>query len=88
MYLNLLKLTKLTANNNYLDYADKLGLAFKNFIDRAPTGFLSFYADSNFHFDESYEIIIVGEKKSEKTKEILKVINSQFLPNKVVMVIN
>jgi uncharacterized protein YyaL (SSP411 family) len=88
MYSKLLKLNKLTANINYLDYAEKLGLAFKNFIDRAPTGFAQFLCGLQFYLNESIEIIIVGEKESEKTKEILKVINSHFIPNKVVMLID
>jgi uncharacterized protein YyaL (SSP411 family) len=88
MYSNLLKLNKLTANMNYLDYAEELGLAFKNFIDRAPTGFAQFLCGLQFYLNDSIEIIIVGEKESEKTKEILKVINSHFIPNKVVMLID
>ena len=85
MYSNLLKLNKLTANNSYLDYADKLGLGFKNFIDRAPTGFAQFLCGLQFALEESSEIIIVGEKESEKTQEILKFINLHFISNKVVM---
>jgi len=87
MYTNLLKLNKLTANNVYLDYAENLGLAFKNFIDQAPTGFAQFLCGLQFSLGESSEIIVVGEKESEKTKEILDFLNSHFIPNKVVMLI-
>ncbi len=84
----LVKLNKLTAINSYLDYADKLGLGFKNFVDRAPTGFAQFLSGLQFSLGESSEIIIVGEKESEKTKEILSFLNSNFIPNKVVMLID
>ncbi len=49
--------------------------------------FHSFLSGLQFSLDESYEIIIVGEKNSENTKEMLETINSKFIPNKVVMLI-
>ena len=88
MYSNLIKLNKLTANQKYIDYAENLSLAFKIFVDRTPTGFSQFLSGLQFSFDQSYEIIIVGEKNSPKTIEMLDTINSQFIPNKVVMLIN
>ena len=88
MYSNLINLNKLTANKKYLDYADNLGLAFKVFVDRTPTGFSQFLSGLQFSFDQSFEIIIVGDKNSEKTKEIVGTINSKFIPNKVVMLID
>ena len=88
MYSNLIKLNKLTANQKYIDYAENLGLAFKIFVDRTPTGFSQFLSGLQFSFNESCEIIIVGDKNSEKTKDILSAINSKFIPNKVVMVID
>ena len=42
MYSNLIILNKLTANQKYIDYAENLGLAFKVFVDRTPTGFSQF----------------------------------------------
>jgi uncharacterized protein YyaL (SSP411 family) len=87
MFSNLIKLNKLTANQKYIDYAENLSLAFKIFVDRTPTGFSQFLSGLQFSLDQSYEIIIVGEKNSPKTEEMLDAINSQFLPNKVVMLI-
>ena len=88
MYSNLIKLNKLTANQKYLDYIENLGLAFKVFVDKTPTGFSQFLSGLQFSFDESFEIILVGEKESVRTIQMLKAINSIFIPNKVVMLIS
>jgi hypothetical protein len=63
-------------------------LAFKNYVEKTPTGFSQFLCGFNFSINDSYEVIIVGKKESIKTKELLEVINSQFIPNKVVMLID
>lgn len=88
MYSNLINLNKLTSNKKYIDYVDNLGLAFKVFVDRTPTGFSQFLSGLQSSINKSFEIIIVGNKNSQKTKEILDVINSKFIPNKVVMLID
>jgi len=88
MYSNLLKLNKLTANPVYIEFADKISLGFKNLVEQAPTGFSQFLTGLQFSFGPSYEIIIVGEKDSYETKEILDAINSSFIPNKVVMLLD
>ena len=87
MYSNLIKLNKLTADQKYVEYAENLSLAFKIFVDRTPTGFSQFLSGLQFSLDESYEIIIVGKYTAPKTVEMLNAINSQFIPNKVVMLI-
>lgn len=88
MYSNLLKLNKLTAESKYLEYSDNLSLAFKSFVDNTPTGFSQFLTGLQFSFGSSYEIIILGDKESDKTKEMIAAINEIFIPNKVVMVID
>ena len=88
MYLNLLKLNKLTANPKYLEYSDNLSLAFKNFVEKTPTGFSQFLTGLQFSLGPSYEIIIVGERNSGKTKEIIEAINKKFIPNKVILQID
>jgi uncharacterized protein len=88
MYSNLLKVNKLTANSTYLEYAEKLNSAFKNLVERSPTGFSQFLIGMQFSLNRSYEIIVAGDKDSKETKEILDTINSNFIPNKVVMLID
>ncbi len=88
MYSNLIKLAKLTAETKYDNYADKLNKAFKTIVEQAPGGFSQFLSGLNLSTASSYEIIVVGELNNESTEEILETINSEFIPNKVVMVID
>ena len=81
-------LNKLTSNSNYLEYADQISLTYKNFVANSPMGFSQFLSGLQFSLGSSYEIIIVGEKESPETKEIIQAINKHFIPNKVVLLLN
>ena len=88
MYSNLLHLSKLTASPIYEDYANKLNSAFKKNIEQSPTASSQFLSGLTFDFSTSYEIIIVGDIDDVKTKEMIKAINSKYIPNKVVLLID
>jgi len=88
MYLNLIKLNKITADPKFLKFADYLALAFKNFIDRAPTGFAQFLTGLQFSLYSTFEIIIAGEYDSENTQKMIDAINKEFITNKVVLFID
>ncbi|MCB9209270.1 MAG: thioredoxin domain-containing protein [Ignavibacteriales bacterium] len=88
MYSNLIKLNKITTKIKYLEYAENLSLAFKQIVERTPIGFSQFLSGYNFAQNISSEIIIVGEKENKNTKEIINLINSDFLPYKVVILID
>jgi uncharacterized protein YyaL (SSP411 family) len=86
MFSNLLRLSRITADNKFEEYAGKLLNTFSDNINRAPSGstFLLSYLD--FYLGNSYEIVIVYNEKNDKLKEILAELNSKFIPNKVVIV--
>lgn len=88
MYLNLLRLAKLTANTDYDNYADKLTKAFKQKSEQSPAAFTQFLSGLHFADGNSYEILITGKLEDEKTKEIIDAIEENFIPNKVILVIN
>ncbi|MCP5063323.1 MAG: thioredoxin domain-containing protein [Ignavibacteriae bacterium] len=88
MYSNLLRLEKLTAQSKYDKFADNLGLAFKKSIVQNPTSSSQFLDGLTFSFSQSYEVIIVGDAEDPKTKEMVEVINSKYIPNKVVILID
>ncbi|MCB9219840.1 MAG: thioredoxin domain-containing protein [Ignavibacteriales bacterium] len=87
-YNNLLKLYKLTSEQNFNKYAELLNKAFKTVSEKSPTGFGEFLSGLNFSVGPSQEIILVGEKENDLTKEMLKIINDNLLPNKVVMLLD
>jgi uncharacterized protein YyaL (SSP411 family) len=88
MYINLLKINKITSNPIYMKYSERLALAFKAFIDKSEAGFSMFLNGIQFMFGNSYEIIIVGEKNSDGTKKFTDAINKNFFPHKVVIMLN
>jgi len=88
MYLNLLKLYKITTDVDYLTLSDSLAQTFNNYAENAPSGFSQFLAGLQFYFGSSYEIVLVGDKTADETKDMLKIINSHYIPNKVVLQID
>lgn len=86
MILNLLKLSKITANEKYANIANDMINSFSNLSRRSPTSFTQYLVACDFAYSQSYEIVIVGDKlKNEKIKNTLKEIRSNFIPNKVLV---
>ncbi len=86
MILNLLKLSKITANEKYSNVANDMINSFSNLSRRSPTSFTQYLVACDFAYNQSYEIVIVGDKlKNEKIKNMLKEIRSNFIPNKVLV---
>ncbi|MCB0752487.1 MAG: thioredoxin domain-containing protein, partial [Ignavibacteriae bacterium] len=88
IYNNLLKLYKLTSEQNFNKYAELLNKAFKTVTEKSPTGYSEFLSGLTFSIGPSQEIILVGNKENDLTKEMLKIINDNLLPNKVVMLLD
>jgi uncharacterized protein YyaL (SSP411 family) len=82
---NLLRLGRITANAALEEKAAKLGRAFSQSIARAPSAYTQLMCAVTFAVGSAYEVIIAGETKAGDTKEMLSVLVSEFLPNKVVL---
>jgi uncharacterized protein YyaL (SSP411 family) len=82
---NLLRLARITMNDDYEKLASCILESFANQINRAPSGFTMSLTADLFGKGPSYEIVIVGEPESNDTKAMLKAINQDFIPNKVVI---
>ncbi len=82
--LNLLRLGRMTGNTDLEDMTDKMNRLFSHQIKKAPTGF-GFALQSISFAAHSKEIIIVGHKQTDVTKEMVAVLHERFLPNAVVL---
>ncbi|MFN7181306.1 MAG: thioredoxin domain-containing protein, partial [Planctomycetota bacterium] len=82
---NLLRLYHLTGNNKYNQYAHELINAFSSEIKKYGPGYTHFLSGVDFALNSSYQIVIVGKRNTENMKLLLSALNSQFLPNKVVL---
>ena len=87
MYTNLQRIGKLTANTSFDNYADNLNKTFNKVVVQNPTAYSQFLSGLIFYYGPSYEVMIVGDKNENQFKDIIYTLNSNYFPNKVVMLI-
>lgn len=83
--LNLIRLSKLTADPQLEDHSYKLAQAFMKSINKYPSGFTQYLSSLDFALGPSYEVVIVGKSDNEDTIKMLDAINKQYFPSKVVL---
>jgi len=83
--LNLIKLSRITADSDLEDKALKIIKVFSETIKKAPEAYTQLISSFDFITGPSFEIVIVGDNNSNETKKILKAVNLAFIPNKVVI---
>ena len=87
MYTNLQRISKLTANTSFDLYADNLNKTFNKVVVQNPTAYSQFLSGLIFYYGPSYEVIIIGDTNDNQLKDIIYTLNSNYFPNKVVMLI-
>lgn len=83
--LNLLRLSRLTANPKLEELARGISRTFSRQIKRAPLAHTQMLSAIDFVMNQSYEIVIVGQSTGQDTAAMLRVLSSRFLPNTVVI---
>jgi len=83
--LNLLRLGRITANGPLEKKSEELMNAFSSLVADYPMGYSQLLIALDFAIGPSKEIVIAGESGNKDTMEMLKVIRSQFLPRKIVL---
>jgi uncharacterized protein YyaL (SSP411 family) len=83
--LNLIRLGKIKAEPELERKAEAIGQAFSGAIELAPAGYAMFMSSLDFALGPSYEIVIAGDLQADDTKEMLKALRKEFIPNKVVI---
>jgi uncharacterized protein len=84
--LNLLRLGRITANPELEKRASQIGRAFPSILN-SPSNFTQLLVAVDFAVGPNYEVVIVGDSKSEDTRKMLNTINREFIPNKVLVLI-
>ncbi len=87
-FLNLIRLSKLTADNKFEDYAFKLSKAFAGKVKKSPVAYTQFLSAQIFAFGPSFEIVITGKRNDARTKEILDELHQLYIPEKVVLLVS
>ncbi len=83
--LNLLRLSRFTANIYFEKKASVLIKYFSGFVSRSPSAFCMFMCGLDFQYSLSTEIVIVSNQKVNQVTEGINFIRSIFNPNKVVI---
>ena len=83
--LNLIRLSKMTANPEFEKKAVQIGKAFSRSISQAPAAYTLLMAALDFEIGPSNEVVIVGDLHSGDTKNLLATLRREFIPNKVVI---
>ena len=81
--LNLVRLHRLTANEEYLKHAEGVGKAFSDELNKGPGAFPVALCGLDFFHGPSFEIVIAGKADSDDTKKMLEALRAPFIPNKV-----
>ena len=83
--LNLLKLARITANTDLEKMAMKISAAFSDNISKHPSSYAQLMVALDFGVGPSYELVIAGKEGTDDTKDMLKSVRENFIPNKVVI---
>jgi len=84
-FLNLLRLARLTGDQKLEERAAELGALFAGQAEGSPVAHTQFLSALAFALGPAHEVVIVGDPESRDTKEMLKALRAQFIPNKVVL---
>ena len=83
--LNLLRLSRVTADPELEDRAQGLERAFSKLIQKIPSGYTQFLSALDFGLGPAYQVVIAGKHKSPDTEHMLEELWAYFIPNKVLV---
>ncbi|MHC4645205.1 MAG: thioredoxin domain-containing protein [Planctomycetota bacterium] len=83
--LALLKLGRLTMEQQFADHGEKVLDGFSGQLAQSPVSLTAMLAALDFWLGPTQEIVIAGDPEMADTKQMLKAVRSSFLPNAVVV---
>ncbi|MFX1350080.1 MAG: thioredoxin domain-containing protein [Promethearchaeota archaeon] len=86
--LNLLRLSYITGNYELEEKADILHRVFSNKIKANSLAYTQFLVAIDFAIGPSYSLVIAGDSGARETIELMKSIQKEYLPNKVIILRN
>jgi hypothetical protein len=85
---NLLRLAQLFNREDLRVSAERLLAAFSARLTAAPVALPQMLAACEFRLGQPRQIILVGGRDAANTKDLLRTLNSRFVPNKVVLLVD
>ncbi|MFA4916395.1 MAG: thioredoxin domain-containing protein [Syntrophales bacterium] len=83
--LNLIRLGRMTANQDLEKKASTIGSAFSETVNNAPMGFAQLMCALDFSIGPAHEIVIAGDLQASDTQVMLEALRTKYIPNKVVL---
>jgi uncharacterized protein YyaL (SSP411 family) len=83
--LNLLRLSRLTANTGLEDKAWQISKTFAHQVKQIPIAHTQLLSALDFGFGPSFEVVIAGKSSSTDTQAMLNAVRKKFSPNKVLL---
>ncbi len=83
--LNLIRLSRITGDSSLEKKAVEIGKAFSETVMKFPSAYTQLLSSLDFVSGPSFEIVVVGERDSPDTLDMLKEIRAVFEPNKTVI---
>jgi uncharacterized protein YyaL (SSP411 family) len=83
--MNLLLLTQFTDRVEWRDRAQKTLSAFSALLQSTPEAVPSLSSALDFRLAQTKQILIAGDPASQDTRELLRQVNTRFLPNKILL---
>ncbi len=83
--LNMLRLARFTGMPDLEEKAAEIGRAFSNSLRERPSAYTYFMTALDFGIGPSYEVVIAGRSGGSDTKEMINILRSSYIPNKVVI---
>lgn len=83
--LNLFRLSRMTGNTKFERMAVTMAHMFTDNAIQYPSVYSHFLCALDFAIGPTYEVVIAGNKDSADTSAMMKVLRSNFIPNKIVI---
>jgi uncharacterized protein YyaL (SSP411 family) len=83
--MNLLRLAQFTDRAEWRDRAQNTIAAFAARLESDPAALPALASALDFRLAETKQILIAGDPASQDTRELLRQVNTRFLPNKILL---
>ena len=83
--MNLLRLAQFTDRAEWRDKAQKTISAFAAPLQSGPDAVPALASALDFRLAQTKQILIAGDPMSQDTRELLRLVNARFLPNKILL---
>ena len=83
--MNLLRLSRMTGNTDLEEKTVAIGKAFSTQLTQSPISSTQLMSALLFAFGPTYEVVIAGALSDKDTQEMMKTLQTTYLPNKVVL---